>query len=204
MYQNQTSLALVHMPDIEMWNEFDFGQGEAPVARVGINFGAPGDRLADSGTLWLDYPSVGGRSPDVPVRVEPEGIQYYRHHATALRGDGLRWVSASGCEGVTAITVRLGSKDETETERPYTVRLYFAETEGAKQGDRVFSVALQGKKVIKNLDITKSAGGSNRTLVREFKGIRVKNDLTIALRPAPTPANRKPIICGIEAVAETN
>ena len=30
------------------------------VRRVGINFGAPGNRKADDGTLWLEYPSVGG------------------------------------------------------------------------------------------------------------------------------------------------
>ncbi len=58
-YQNQTSLALVHMPEIEMWTYSQFGldgkDGER-IQRVGINFGAPGDRRAPDGTLWLEYP----------------------------------------------------------------------------------------------------------------------------------------------------
>ena len=32
-----------------------------------MNFGAPGDRRSPDGTLWLEYPSVGGKSPDVPI-----------------------------------------------------------------------------------------------------------------------------------------
>ena len=36
----------------------------------GINFGAPGDRKTDDGTLWLDWPSVGGPSPEISVRTE--------------------------------------------------------------------------------------------------------------------------------------
>ena len=45
-YQNQTSLALVHMPDAEVWTINDFGRhaGESGrVQRVGINLWAPGD-----------------------------------------------------------------------------------------------------------------------------------------------------------------
>ena len=35
------------------------------IVRLGLNLGAPGDRQDAEGTLWLDYPSVGGPSPDV-------------------------------------------------------------------------------------------------------------------------------------------
>jgi hypothetical protein len=52
-----------------------------PVQRIGINFVAPGDRLADDGTMWHDFPSVGGRSPDIQIRVSAGKVQrWFRDH----------------------------------------------------------------------------------------------------------------------------
>ncbi|MFQ5809358.1 MAG: malectin domain-containing carbohydrate-binding protein, partial [Armatimonadota bacterium] len=108
-YQNQTSLALIHMPENEMWTYDVLGGAEhddAPVRRMGINLGAPGDRLAESGTLWVDYPSVGGASPDVAVELAgDEELQWFRRHSSRVSGDGVPWVGASGVEGVHSITV---------------------------------------------------------------------------------------------------
>ena len=70
-YQLQTSLALVHMPGIESWtfgNENFFSE---PVKSFGLNLGAPGDSRDKAGTLWFDYPSVGGPGPKFDVQFEP-------------------------------------------------------------------------------------------------------------------------------------
>ena len=59
-YQNQTSLALVHMPDIETWtmNSLSNIDGKKrAIATLGINFGAPGQRRDAAGTLWLEWPN---------------------------------------------------------------------------------------------------------------------------------------------------
>src|SRR5439155_13708001 len=77
-YQNQTSVALIHMPEAEMWTSFGSSPMRDLVRRVGLNFGAPGDRRGPDGTLWLEYPSVGGTSPSVPVRLNGTNIQYFR------------------------------------------------------------------------------------------------------------------------------
>jgi hypothetical protein len=106
-YQNQTSLALVHTPEAETWTFNDFKWDDKPVLRVGINLAAPGDRRVDSGTLWLDHPSVGGPSPDLPVDVTGTHLKYFRHHASALAGGPLRWVGASGVKGLSGLTVTL-------------------------------------------------------------------------------------------------
>jgi len=81
-YQNQTSLALVHTPGVETWTFNHLKRSDAPIRRVGINLGAPGDRLADDGTLWLDYPAVGGPSPHVPVHTDPEAPEWFTHHSS--------------------------------------------------------------------------------------------------------------------------
>ena len=53
-YQNQTSLALVHMPEVEVWTEFPLAD-DKDVRHLALNLGAPGFRRADDGTLWLNY-----------------------------------------------------------------------------------------------------------------------------------------------------
>ena len=196
-YQNQSSLAMIHMPEAEMWTFSAFKWSGEPVRRVGINFGAPGDRLAENGTLWLDFPSVGGASPNVPVTVEGDKASYFRRHASLVSGGDLRWVAASGVEGPAAIAISLAKEDAKP--RVFTVRLIFAEPDAkARLGDRVFSVTLQGKEALGNFDVAKSAGGPGRAIVREFKGVRVGRDLRITFKPAAG----RPILCGVEAFLE--
>jgi outer membrane protein assembly factor BamB len=227
-YQNQASLALIHMPEVAYWT-FDYylcpGEPKA-VKQVGINLGAPGNRYTENGTLWLEFPSVGGPSPDIPVRAEYDEPQWYRHHNSRVDGK-YSWIAASGVTGLREIRIRVFlqpgknssrvdafdkhiDKIPTWTEeqitgafkqpRPYTVRLYFAETQGAKEGQRRFNVSLQDRMVLENFDIVKQADGPNRLVVREFKGIDIRDDLKINFTPATT--GHHPLLCGIEIIAE--
>jgi outer membrane protein assembly factor BamB len=123
-YQNQTSLALVPMPENEYWTYGLFGQagdGESQIRRIGINFGAPGDRLSDDGTWWVNYPPDEGMSPEVDLRLEGEP-RWFRWHSSRVSGEGLAWVAASGGEGVRKVTVRLAPPraEETSIEIPIT------------------------------------------------------------------------------------
>ncbi len=217
-YQNQTSLAMVHMPDNEIWTLSDLKslvpnplkplETEMPrIKRVGINLGAPGDRLAENGVLWLDYPSVGGSSPDIPVTVTPAEPTWFRHHSSWVAGKaGLKWIAASGAEGLTSVTITLA--DESARVRPYTVRLHFAEPEDIGPGERVFSVALQARTVLRDLDIVRETGRPRRALVKEFKDVRIGARLKIFLTPSSKPATssvesgKSPVLSGIEVVGE--
>src|SRR5262249_12603283 len=154
-----------------MWTYFGSKASKGPVRRVGINFGAPGDRRAEDGTLWIEYPSTGGLSPAVPITTQPARPEYVRHHSSLIEGEGLKWVGAWAVKGLNRLTLDLGGK--TRTERRFTVRLHFAELEVERAGERVFDVALQGQTVLKGFDILKEAGGHNRWLMKEFKGVRV-------------------------------
>jgi len=228
-YQNQASLALVHMPEVVHWT-FDYFPAQkelTPVKRIGINFGAPGNRTADSGTLWLEFPSVGGPSPDVPVRARYDNPQWFQNHSSQLKGS-YNWVGASGVEGVKEVSIRLflqpakepssvdafdkhigkiptwqpeqikGSFDQPQ---PYTIRLYFAEPKDLEPGQRIFNVSLQGRQVLKNFDIAREAATENRCVVKQFDGILIKDDLKISLSPA-APQNATPVLSGIEIIAE--
>ena len=113
-YQNQTSLALVHMPDLEVWTNSVYDV-EDRVQRIGINFGAPGDRRNGTGTMWLDYPSVGGDSPQVKVTLKGDELSYFRRHTSAIHAGQLPWVAASGVEGVTSVSLRITNSPLSET-----------------------------------------------------------------------------------------
>jgi hypothetical protein len=199
-YQNQTSLALIHMPDAEMWTSFGSLDVKGPVKRLGLNLGAPGDRRAADGTLWLEFPSVGGKSPAVQATLTPKSPESFRRHESQVTSEGLRWVAASGMKGITGLRITL-AKNGTAPRR-YTVRLHFLEPEKRAAGERVFDVAVQGTVVLREFDIVKEAGGPNRGLVREFRNIEATSEMTIRLSPCPQAGCRAPILCGVELVAE--
>ncbi|QDU81633.1 outer membrane biogenesis protein BamB [Polystyrenella longa] len=101
-FQNQTSLAMVHMPDLEIWTHNDMAYDGDLVRAVGINFGAPGDRRDEEGTLWLDYPEIGGPSPSLTVSVKGDA-EYFLDHSSRYQGEELKWVASSGVKGASQI-----------------------------------------------------------------------------------------------------
>ena len=203
-YQNQTSLAMVHDPGVEMWTFNALAWSGEPIRRIGVNFGAPGDRRDDNGTLWLEWPASNSPSPEVPVEVQPEGAETFRHHSGRIRvaqgKPGMPWVAASGIRGVRRVTVTLARQSDA-TPRAYTVRLHFAEVDGAGPGERVFDVRVHGKVVLAELDIVKEAGPMT-AVVKEIRGVQVGDKLTVEFVPTGTDANAGPLLGGIEVVAE--
>lgn len=197
LYQNQTSIGLIHLPEAELWTSFGTLELKGTVSRVGINLGAAGDRRADSGTFWLEYPSIGGKSPTLPVKVNGGKVEWFRRHSSQFEGP-MNWVASSGVKNVESITVTL-SKGSLEATK-YTVRLYFAEPDNAKEGERVFDVKVQSRPALKAFDIVKVAGGPNRGVVREFTGVVALDTLTISFQAAQ--GSRGAVLCGVEIVAE--
>ncbi|MCH5377757.1 MAG: malectin, partial [Planctomycetes bacterium] len=162
------------------------------IQRVGINLGAPGDRMTPAGTLWLDHPSVGGPSPVVSLRTEPaEPSIYYRHSLFLQGGHGWPWVGASGAEGLSRLTLE-GLKPGT-----YSVRLYFAEPAEGDAGSRTFDVQLQGKTVLEGFDVARDAGGALRVAVRQFDEVASQGALDLRL----IAENGRTLLNGIEVVA---
>ena len=89
-------------------------------------------------------------------------------------------------------------------QRRHTVRVHFADLGDAKVGRRVFDVRLQGEPVLKNFDVVREAGGTNRAIVREFKGVRASENLKLELMSNAeelTPTST-PIISAIEIAEE--
>ncbi|RQW02834.1 hypothetical protein EH222_13130, partial [candidate division KSB1 bacterium] len=197
-YQNQTSLALIHMPELEYWTTNNWSWNGKPIQRIGINLNAPGDRIDADGTLWLDFPSVGGESPDIRIEVDTLHIKPFRRHSSTLSGDGDEWIAASGFAGAIVMEIVLALEPADEAE--YSVDLYFAEVFAKKPSERVFDVFVQGHKVLENLDIVREAGAADRTLVKTIADVRATDKISIACRPSVGAAASEPILSGIKIV----
>ncbi|HHN47304.1 MAG TPA: hypothetical protein ENN09_07665, partial [Planctomycetes bacterium] len=354
-YQNQTSQGLIHMPELEFWTINQPLRGiDGPIVRLGVNLGAPGDRMADNGTLWTPFPRSGAPGlaqwvavssvdlKNVPVTVVSATVShpsaYERHNAPensldgnpatswsvqsdrqglfntwicyelnnpfmldrmevawtgpeatrfriefsldgrtwdlaaeetgrghgdrlgvydfaprqaryvrllfgehgekyevdsrdrpiakiarvsqvrigrlafpdayaffmpkdVFRGhalfvdnsNGLNWVSASGVRGIRYFELP-GIQGNNQ---PYTVELHFSEPDGAEQGQRVFDIHIQGRRVAQRFDVVREAGAPNRALVRSFRNVRLGESLRIELTPAPA-SKYPPVLCGVE------
>ncbi len=193
-YPLPVGLALVSVPpEREQWAVWGESQPES-IQRVGINFGAPGARMTEAGTLWLEHPQAGGPAPELRLTTEPEtAADYYRHSLWIEGGRGWPWVAASGIEGVRTVSL------EGLQPADYTVRLYFAEPETARSpGERRFHVAIGGQQRLESFDIVDEAGGAMRSVVKEFSGVPLDGRMELEL----TPVTGKPLLSGIELIAE--
>ena len=191
-----TSLALVHLPQAEIWSysALKLEATGAAIEKLGINFGAPGDRFAADGTFWLGYPNRTGATPDVGLSIEGSPT-WFRQHTSLADGAADDWIASSGILNPTRITIPL----HRDSPGKYTVRLYFAEPEpGVRVGDRVFSVSLQDQVVLENLDILAETGQILHPLIREFPGVSAHAAIAISF----TPGTGQPLLSGVELVAE--
>ncbi|MFK7818014.1 MAG: PQQ-binding-like beta-propeller repeat protein, partial [Planctomycetaceae bacterium] len=118
-YQNQTSLALVHMPEIDMWavnNDVTAEMDENQIDRIAINFGAPGDRRDDDGNLWIEYPKASGNSP--PIQIAFTGTaEFQQQHPSTMRNADRPWVHASGVRNITGLTLSMRVEEPLDLKR---------------------------------------------------------------------------------------
>lgn len=193
-YQLQTSVALIPDADVEVWTYVGTSnEVKDPIKKLGLNFGAWGDRMDDDGTQWLEYPSTGGPSPKIKLSLDPAKPDTFSRHSMLVSG-AKPWVTASGMLGVKSLDLPL---NETK-ERDYTVRLYFAEPQELKVGERVMTVKVQGKKMLENFDIVAEAGTANRSVIKEFRGVRAKDALKLEF----VSVTGATLLCGLEIIAE--
>lgn len=192
-YPLPSGLSMVAMPEsFEQWASWGADKIKpASIQRIGLNFGAPGDRKTRAGTLWLDYPSVGGPSPQIKVETKPENPTYHYRHTHWMRSsDAWPWVAASTVEGLQELVLH--------DLKPgvYTVRLYFAEVDDFSPGQRIQTISLQGETALSDFDILAEAKKPMTGIRREVKNVKVDGTLTLTLQTE----KGKSLISGIELI----
>jgi len=189
-YPLPMGLALYSMSeDFEQWATW----GAVPKAaihgkiqRIGINLGAPGDRKTRDGTLWLDFPSVGGPSPEIDFVTEPAKLEYFFQHSLWMKkGTGWPWVAASGVKGL-----RSAKLSGLQNGR-YTVKLVFSSPDSSKHR---FDVTMQGKIALTHLQPAElTAQTETLSHIEVTDGM-----LTFFL----TPSEGETLLSGIEVIRE--
>lgn len=177
---------------------------------------------AEVGKAEVGKAKVGTETPKFVLRVNCAATEPYTDKAGNLwqpdqyMEEGKTWGAADGMtvdRGELGIT-GTNSPKIYETERysmseykfkvpngKYTVRLHFAETYSGigSEGERVFSVTINDKTVLKDFDPYKAAGGPEKPVVKEFKGVAVtKGELVIGF----VSNIENPEINGIEILSE--
>ena len=196
-YSMFTSLALVHVPDAELWTYNTYKTPEQNAARrFGVNFGAPGSRLSDRGTLWTEYPHGEDPSARVAIEVEGNSLQWFRQHSSHVTGTDLRWVGASGVEGLSNLAIEIPGSEKTDA--TYTVRLFFSEPNEIATGERVFDVSLQGETVLEGIDVVQVAGKHRKLIEKSFPGVRAKGEIRLNF----SAVRGVPLINGVEMIRD--
>jgi len=200
-----TSLALYPRRSPRAWG-IGFAGGIAPVAslpvrHMAINLGAPGWREDQRKRLWIPYPGQGGGLVGAWLpSYKHTAQQFYAESPELVKiaGTDTPWLFTSGCRAETDLQFRLVGQGDAPGR--FTVRLYFAEPELLRAGQRVFDVLIQGKKVLTDFDIAGEAGGARRALIKEYPEVPVEGELTIGLRRSNSTPQQAPILCAVEAL----
>ncbi len=201
LYAVQCSLAFEPVDEPRTWGIYSVAGEQTPVRHLALNLGAPGDRRADDGVLWLSWPRPWSRMqlrPELRVALH-EGGDYFSRDTRLVRVEGTEtpWLYASGIRGLQRLTIPLIQRGDAPA--AYTVRLHFLAPAQAGASPP-FDITLQGETVAQAVNLPTEAGGPDRPLVREFGPVPVRDELEIGLLPrvAEPTADSAPPLCAIE------
>jgi len=205
-FPNMCSLALQPAAKNKAYGYYSASGPIKPVRRLGICFGAPGDRKDSAGNLWLGYPRPKGSlilQFGIGMNFFTKGsCQTGNSSYTAVAGADDAWRFASAAHGLRRCTIPLLSSFDGKA--VYRVRLLMAEPEHREPGQRVFDIRLQGRTALAAFDPVKEAGGRDRAIVKEFEDVEVQDRLAIELVPRvkqPGPG-QWPILQAIEILRQ--
>tara|TARA_R110002072_G_scaffold287242_2_gene452716 strand:+ start:49309 stop:53232 length:3924 start_codon:yes stop_codon:yes gene_type:complete len=165
------------------WTIISATGAQTPVKKMSLNLGAPGDRRANDGTLWLAYPRPNPHkttSLDLAFDLKPKftagGFTSVNAAAQPVTGAATPWLYTSWASGLSEMTLPLlGEKDRPAT---YDLKLHFAQL---REGTARFDVEINGKVVLSDVEVSRERGAEPVAQVKEISGIDVERDLTMKL-----------------------
>ncbi|MFN7290894.1 MAG: PQQ-binding-like beta-propeller repeat protein, partial [Pirellula sp.] len=221
-YQNQTSLALVHIPDVELWSVYPDVNSKLDLRTadvLNVNFGAPGDRRASDGSLWIEYPNESGDPLSMSVEFNPEA-KLFRHHSSRYMDAELPWLVSSGVEGVSKIKISLNppiavenkevGKDDknatsvTETTvvkeprpplapRVYDVELLFSVPKSKELASKSYKVTIEGQSKSEEVFVDSPVESKASVQSCVIRSVSIGDELAITI----SGESLSPTVCGM-------
>ena len=152
------SLVMANKPErvTSNWTVFINHGDQKPVKHLAINFGAPGDKRDDEGTMWFAYPrpraysGIGYGYYGVKFKLSEEVLEGMGPYCRDYRGVEIKrsdkpWLFTSGYRGLVSCKLPLIDEAAGQDQGRYTVRMGFNAINGDKRGNRVFDVKLADK-----------------------------------------------------------
>lgn len=172
-----------------------------PVKRIGINFGAPGDRKDKAQKAWFGFPRpMSVNRLEFVFDIQPqlaEGGGWYSHNPDAVQveSDDASWLFASGARGLEHFEIPLLGAEDKPTS--YDVRMFFTdispmELDGVK-------VSFQGQELSGETQTNGSNSSQKQAVVEKvYSTVRVEKNLVVDVKwPADKP---QPTIAAMEVI----
>lgn len=188
------------------WTIISATGAQTPVKKMSLNLGAPGDRRAADGTLWLAYPRPNPHkvtSLDLAFDLKPKftagGFTSVNAAAQPVTGAATPWLYTSWASGLSEMTLPLrGEKDRPAT---YDLKLHFAQL---REGTARFDVEINGKVVLTDVEVSRQRGSEPVAQVQAISGIDVERDLTMKLiAKVSDDAKARVVLNAIEVLQKT-
>jgi len=206
-FPNMCTVVFKPVEKLKGWAMYSTPGGTLPVKRLGVNFGAAGDRKDAAGNLWLSYPRPFTGRLVLPLSIDASfhsGGHFVTENTVYADYGGTddSWLFASAAQGLRKCEIPLLELGDGTA--AYRVRLALADPKHDQPGRRVFDIKLQDKLVRENVDIVKAAGGGRRAIWIEFDAIEVDDKLAIELLPkGPSEGvDQLPILQGVEIIRQ--
>ncbi len=176
---------VVMEPKIEnkSWGIFSAVGPTTPVKRIGINFGAPGDRKDHSGREWFGYPRPMSNNRlefvfDLNPVVVSGGGWYSRNvESLALDSAEIPWLVASGGRGIKRFEVPL--LGEGDSPAKYDVKCLFANLDSTDTS--AFEIRLQSQTAQSGIVLPRASGDKVEVVSLEVADILVERNLMVEL-----------------------
>lgn len=198
-----STVVLEPKPESSAWGILSAVGPSTPVKRLGINLGAPGDRMDFQRSEWFSFP-----------RPQSAGRLEYEFDIQPRLGEGGRWISnnedsvdvaanltpwlfASGATQLEHFEVPLLGPNDPKGIK-YSVKLYFADCDAPTVQQA--TIRFQGQEMAGTFTELSDDQHRTKLFVREFKSIKVDDKLTFDAQYKPGSAPLK--MAAIEILRE--
>ncbi|MFK8114552.1 MAG: PQQ-binding-like beta-propeller repeat protein [Rubripirellula sp.] len=180
------------------WGIFSAVGPTTPVKRIGINFGAPGDRKTDTGVEWFGYPRPASRARlefifDLKPKLQSGGGWYSRNlESVNIDATDKPWVFTSGARGLKQFEIPLLGKGDAKAK--YNVTFLFVNLDEKDSGK--FDIKLQSTVVKSDVVVAANQSGPSKPQTIVVPDVMVTDQLLVEMVAADP--SRLPTLSGIE------